>query len=134
MVIRLMGTEFFHVDRQTNMTKLIVAFRNFPKAPKTCSRFLYIFTIHISQETVDMCACVWQCRRRHAIYILTWQGAIMHAKDMNVSGQFWYLTTDTSRVTDVRFPPHPTLFCGPHSRLSNAYLELFPIDTLNSFQ
>jgi hypothetical protein len=24
-----MGTEFFHVDRQTDMTKLVVAFRNF---------------------------------------------------------------------------------------------------------
>jgi hypothetical protein len=62
------------------------------------------------------------------------QGVIMHAKDMTASGQFWYLITDTSRVTDVQFPPHPTLFCGPHSRLSNAYLELFPVDTWNSFE
>jgi hypothetical protein len=28
------GAEFFHEDRRTDMTKLIVAFRNFAKAPK----------------------------------------------------------------------------------------------------
>ena len=38
MKIRLVGVELFHVDRQTDgrtdMTKLIVAFRNFANAPK----------------------------------------------------------------------------------------------------
>ena len=34
MKIRPMGAEFFHADRQTEMTKLIVAFRNFANAPK----------------------------------------------------------------------------------------------------
>jgi hypothetical protein len=29
------GAELFHTDRQTNMTKLTVAFRNFANAPKT---------------------------------------------------------------------------------------------------
>jgi len=33
--IRPVGTELLHVDRQTDMTKLIVAFRNFAKAPNT---------------------------------------------------------------------------------------------------
>jgi len=33
MNIRLMGAEF-HADGRTDMTKLIVAFRNFAKAPK----------------------------------------------------------------------------------------------------
>jgi hypothetical protein len=28
------GDELFHADRQTDMTKLLVAFRNFAKAPK----------------------------------------------------------------------------------------------------
>ena len=32
--IRPVGTELFHADGQTDMTKLIVAFRNFAKAPK----------------------------------------------------------------------------------------------------
>ena len=32
-----MGDEFFHADGQTDMTKLIVAFRNFPNAPKNSS-------------------------------------------------------------------------------------------------
>ena len=34
MKIRLMGAELFHADGQTDMTKLIVAFRNFAKAPR----------------------------------------------------------------------------------------------------
>ena len=34
MKIRLVGGELFHADSQTDMTKLIVAFRNFTNAPK----------------------------------------------------------------------------------------------------
>jgi hypothetical protein len=32
-----MGAELFHADRQTDMTKLVVAFSNFAKAPKNVS-------------------------------------------------------------------------------------------------
>ena len=32
--IRPVGAELFHVDRRTDMTKLIIAFGNFAKAPK----------------------------------------------------------------------------------------------------
>ena len=31
------GAELFHADRRTDMTKLIVAFRNMANAPKCCS-------------------------------------------------------------------------------------------------
>jgi hypothetical protein len=34
MKIRPLGAELFHADEQTEMAKLIVAFRNFAKAPK----------------------------------------------------------------------------------------------------
>jgi len=34
MKIRLVGSKFFRPSRQTDMTNLIVAFRNFYKAPK----------------------------------------------------------------------------------------------------
>ena len=34
MEIHLVGAEFFHVDTQTDMTQLILAFNNFMKAPK----------------------------------------------------------------------------------------------------
>ena len=34
MKILPVGAELFHVDRRTEMTKLIVSFRNFAKAPK----------------------------------------------------------------------------------------------------
>ena len=33
--IHLLGAELCHADRQTDMTKLIVAFHNFANAPKT---------------------------------------------------------------------------------------------------
>jgi hypothetical protein len=38
MKIRLMGAELFQADRQTDMTKLIVPFRNFSKMPKSAKR------------------------------------------------------------------------------------------------
>jgi len=38
MKIRPVGAELFHTDRQTNMTKLTVAFRNFSNAPKTVNQ------------------------------------------------------------------------------------------------
>ena len=34
MKIRSVGAEFLHADGRTDMTKLLVAFRNFSKAPK----------------------------------------------------------------------------------------------------
>jgi len=34
MKIRPLGAELFHADGQTDMAKLIVAFRNFADAPK----------------------------------------------------------------------------------------------------
>ena len=34
MKIRQVGAELFHVDRQTDITKLIVAFRRFVKSPE----------------------------------------------------------------------------------------------------
>jgi len=32
--LHTVGTEFFHADRRTDMTRLVVAFRNFVNAPK----------------------------------------------------------------------------------------------------
>jgi hypothetical protein len=50
MKIRLAGPELLHadgrMDRQTDMTKLIVPFRNFAKAPK-CLIHIVIKTQHI---------------------------------------------------------------------------------------
>jgi hypothetical protein len=47
MKIRPVGAELFHTDgrtdTQTDMTKLIVAFRNFADAPTKCKVFLYTF-------------------------------------------------------------------------------------------
>jgi hypothetical protein len=37
MKIRPVGAELLHVDRQTDMMKLIVGFRNFTNAPKNQS-------------------------------------------------------------------------------------------------
>ena len=37
MKIRPVGAELFHADKRTDVTKLIVAFRNFANAPKDCT-------------------------------------------------------------------------------------------------
>jgi hypothetical protein len=37
MKIRPMGAELFHADKQTDITKLIVAFRNFANVRKNAS-------------------------------------------------------------------------------------------------
>jgi hypothetical protein len=37
MQIHLVGAELFHADGRTDMTQLIVVFRNFAKAPNKCS-------------------------------------------------------------------------------------------------
>jgi hypothetical protein len=42
MKIRPVGAGLFHMDRQTEMTKLIFAFRNFPNAPKGTEQCIII--------------------------------------------------------------------------------------------
>ena len=44
MKIRPVGAELFHADGRTDMTKLIVAFRNFANAPKKWLFFRFCVT------------------------------------------------------------------------------------------
>ena len=46
-----LGAELFRADRQTGMTKLIVAFRNFPKAPK--NRMLLLLLINFRRWLIE---------------------------------------------------------------------------------
>ena len=39
MKIRPVTAELFQADRQTNMTKIMVAFRDFTNAPKKCGSY-----------------------------------------------------------------------------------------------
>jgi len=51
MKIRRVGAELFHTDRQTDMTKLIVVFRNFETPPpplKIITKTVCIFSIYIA--------------------------------------------------------------------------------------
>jgi hypothetical protein len=52
MKIRPLGAELFHADGQTDMTKLIVAFRNFAKAPKNEIRIAGYISLYIYIPTV----------------------------------------------------------------------------------
>jgi hypothetical protein len=45
MKILSVGTELFQTDRRTNMTKLLVAFRNFANAPKKLSKIWAKFEV-----------------------------------------------------------------------------------------
>jgi len=44
MKIRPVGAESFHADRQTDMTKLTIAFRKFANAPKKKKPVLFTCT------------------------------------------------------------------------------------------
>ena len=52
--IRLVGVEFFHANRRTDMTKLTVAFRNFTNAPKNDRKW------KISEATLWGNKCVFR--------------------------------------------------------------------------
>jgi len=54
MKIRLVGAEFFHTDGRTDMTKLIVAFRNFAKEPKNRGTINYC---EVSSICKQFCHC-----------------------------------------------------------------------------
>ena len=55
--IRLVGVELFHADMQmdgqTNISKLVVAFRYFAKVPKTPSTQLYIYYLVHSYKDIS---------------------------------------------------------------------------------
>ena len=51
--VRLVGAELFHGDGRTDMTKLIVTFSNFTKAPKSTDKILRII-IHIRTESYSV--------------------------------------------------------------------------------
>jgi hypothetical protein len=48
MKIRPVGAELFHADGQTDMTKLIVAFRNFVNAPESGNQCPFVAEMWIS--------------------------------------------------------------------------------------
>jgi hypothetical protein len=45
MKIHPMGSELFHVDRQTDMTKLVVTFHNFADVPKNLKKKVVGFSV-----------------------------------------------------------------------------------------
>jgi hypothetical protein len=48
MKIPALGTDLFHADGRTDMTKLLVAFRNFANAPKNC---LFALLAYITENS-----------------------------------------------------------------------------------
>ena len=49
-----MGAELFHADGQTDMTKVIVAFRNFANAPKNCKNVtLNVLTFQCAKSDLN---------------------------------------------------------------------------------
>jgi hypothetical protein len=50
MGIRPVGAELSDADGRTDITKLIVAFHNFAKAPKTCSIEAVFFPLRVLEE------------------------------------------------------------------------------------
>jgi len=54
--IRPMGAELFHADGQTDMTKLVVAFRNFANAPRKRKTIRHLA---LQPPCVCVCVCVY---------------------------------------------------------------------------
>ena len=55
MKFHLVRVELFHADRQTHVTKLLVASRNFSNAPKNstlCTRTKFMRCVSVSEQTV----------------------------------------------------------------------------------
>jgi len=68
MEIRQVGEELFRADGRTDMTKLIMAFRNFVNAPKNSS-YLQFYVWHIAKRLAEklesqtkVCANLVQCK------------------------------------------------------------------------
>jgi hypothetical protein len=62
--IRPLEAELYHADRQTDMTKLIVAFRNFSNAPKDFRSdffllFLFFFFLFDKESMLDKCRSMY---------------------------------------------------------------------------
>ena len=59
MKIRPVGAELFHTDRRTEMTKLIVAFRNFENARKNMSlkHKIILLNVHVTDCIVMKESC-----------------------------------------------------------------------------
>jgi hypothetical protein len=71
MKIRLVGVKLFHTDRLKDMTKLIVAFRNFVNAPKkiqeNVSDTLY-HTAYIHENRNEFFLRRWSLFQKSAVY------------------------------------------------------------------
>jgi len=52
MKIRPVGAELFHANRRTDMTKLIVTFRNFANAPKNWTEVNVKYPVRTAQKTL----------------------------------------------------------------------------------
>ena len=55
-----MGVELFHADRQTDMTKLIFAFRTFADAPKNAHGLGSLTAVTSSLVTAVVVAEIWE--------------------------------------------------------------------------
>jgi hypothetical protein len=71
MKIRSVGAELFHADRRTDMTKLIVAFRNFANAPKTVRPTFYNIWLCVSANmAVSRRSCYRNIQRKAEFCLL----------------------------------------------------------------
>jgi hypothetical protein len=64
MEIFPVGAKSFHVDGQTDVAKLIVAFRNFANEPKDVNLFKFCFKSHTHNtlhEDLYTCTCKYTC-------------------------------------------------------------------------
>ena len=61
MKTRPVGADLFHADEQTGVTKLIIAYRNFVNAPKTCQykiSGLWMAELYATETDLEFWGCI----------------------------------------------------------------------------
>jgi hypothetical protein len=77
MKIRLVGTELFHADRWTDMTTLIVAFRNFANAPKNVATKRKIYYRNTKISSLVICIYTKVFTKRYSVLCTSLQRLVI---------------------------------------------------------
>jgi hypothetical protein len=97
MKIRPVGAEFFHADRRTDMTKLIVAFRSFADTPKKRQRKS---TGHLRRSIptvgeITSCTLYYKSKAKNRTLI---KAMSKEPKISNAIGQLWRFKFETRNI------------------------------------
>jgi hypothetical protein len=102
MKIRPVRAEFFHANRLTDegmdMTKLIVAFRNFKKAPKNCAWYMYADAASCPRRTESLGAKKFPKHKKTNRYKLVTKANKAKSLNVRTTNQSWVTEYPSIRI------------------------------------